>query len=56
MAGMRNVEQGDGASLADPLAPANSSEVHRQAGTWFDKREICAWFAANLHRVRDQDS
>jgi hypothetical protein len=29
-----------------------AEEVHRQAGTWFDDPEIYAWFAANLHRVR----
>jgi hypothetical protein len=31
----------------------SAAEVHRQAGTWFDDREIYAWFAANLHRVRE---
>lgn len=31
----------------------NAAEVHRNAGTWFDDPEICAWFAANLHRVRE---
>jgi hypothetical protein len=30
-----------------------AAEVHRQAGTWFDDREIYDWFAANLHRVRE---
>jgi hypothetical protein len=29
-----------------------TAEVHAQAGTWFDDPEIYAWFAANLHRVR----
>src|SRR4029453_8804042 len=28
-------------------------EVHRKGGTWFDDPEISAWFAANLHRVRE---
>jgi hypothetical protein len=30
----------------------SAAEVHAQAGTWFDDAEIYAWFAANLHRVR----
>ena len=25
----------------------------RQAGKWFDDREIHEWFAANLHRIRE---
>jgi len=29
-----------------------AAEVHAQAGTWFDDREIYEWFAANLHQVR----
>src|SRR4051794_30625044 len=29
------------------------AEVHAQAGKWFDDREIYAWFAANLHRIRE---
>jgi len=31
----------------------SAAEVHAQAGTWFDDREIYAWFAANLHRVHE---
>ncbi len=31
----------------------SAAEVHRKAGTWFDDAEIYAWFAANLHRVRE---
>jgi len=30
----------------------SAEEVHAQAGKWFDDPEIYAWFAANLHRVR----
>jgi hypothetical protein len=30
-----------------------AAEVHAQAGGWFDDPEIHAWFAANLHRVRE---
>jgi hypothetical protein len=30
----------------------SAAEVHAQAGTWFDEPEIHAWFAANLHRIR----
>ena len=29
------------------------AEVHAQAGTWFDDKEIHDWFGANLHRVRE---
>jgi hypothetical protein len=35
------------------LFQPGAAEVHRQAGTWFDDPEIYAWFAANLHRVRE---
>jgi hypothetical protein len=35
------------------LFQPGAAEVHRQAGTWFDDAEIYAWFAANLHRVRE---
>ncbi|MGZ6030417.1 MAG: hypothetical protein ACXWNS_01535, partial [Isosphaeraceae bacterium] len=31
----------------------SASEVHAQAGKWFDDDEIYGWFAANLHRVRE---
>jgi hypothetical protein len=31
----------------------SAAEVHAQAGKWFDDQEIYAWFAANLHRVRE---
>jgi len=34
------------------LFQPGAAEVHAQAGTWFDDREIYEWFAANLHRVR----
>jgi hypothetical protein len=30
-----------------------AAEVHRKAGTFFDDGEIYAWFAGNLHRVRE---
>ena len=30
-----------------------AAEVHQRAGGWFDDPEIYAWFAANLHRVRE---
>jgi CubicO group peptidase (beta-lactamase class C family) len=30
-----------------------AAEVHAQAGGWFQDPEIYAWFAANLHRVRE---
>ena len=35
------------------LFQPGAAEVHRKAGTWFDDPEIYAWFAANLHRVRE---
>ena len=35
------------------LFQPDAAEVHRKAGTWFDDEEIYAWFAANLHRVRE---
>jgi hypothetical protein len=35
------------------LFQPDAAEVHRQAGTWFADAEIYAWFAANLHRVRE---
>jgi len=31
----------------------SAAEVHRKAGTWFDDREIYAWFAKNLRRMRE---
>jgi hypothetical protein len=31
----------------------SASEVHAQAGKWFDDEEIYGWFATNLHRVRE---
>ena len=31
----------------------SASEVHAQAGKWFDDEEIYGWFASNLHRVRE---
>ena len=31
----------------------SASEVHAQAGKWFEDEEIYGWFAANLHRVRE---
>ena len=31
----------------------SASEVHAQAGKWFEDQEIYGWFATNLHRVRD---
>ena len=31
----------------------SASEVHAQAGKWFEYEEIYGWFAANLHRVRE---
>ena len=34
------------------LFEPSAAEVHAQAGKWFDEPEIYAWFAANLHRVR----
>jgi hypothetical protein len=33
------------------LFQPSAAEVHTQAGTWFDDREIYDWFGANLHRV-----
>jgi hypothetical protein len=35
------------------LFQPSPSEVHAQAGKWFDDEEIYGWFAANLHRVRE---
>ena len=35
------------------LFQPSASEVHAQAGKWFDDEEIYGWFAANLHRVRE---
>ena len=35
------------------LLSAERSEVHAQAGKWFEDEEIYGWFAANLHRVRE---
>src|SRR5512135_886468 len=35
------------------LFQPGAAEVHAQAGTWFDDREIYEWFAANLHRVHE---
>jgi hypothetical protein len=35
------------------LFQPSASEVHTQAGRWFDDPEIYEWFAANLHRVRE---
>src|SRR2546430_9311534 len=31
----------------------SAAEVHRHAGEWFGDPEIYAWFAANLHRMRE---
>ncbi|MCI0463671.1 MAG: hypothetical protein L0Z62_42595, partial [Gemmataceae bacterium] len=31
----------------------SATEVHRQAGEWFSDSEIYAWFATNLHRIRE---
>jgi hypothetical protein len=33
------------------LFQPSAAEVHTQAGTWFDDREIYEWFGANLHRT-----
>jgi len=33
------------------LFQPSAAEVHAQAGTWFDDREIYDWFGAKLHRV-----
>ena len=35
------------------LFQPSASEVHTQAGKWFDDEEIYGWFASNLHRVRE---
>jgi hypothetical protein len=35
------------------LFQPSAAEVHREAGKWFDDREIYEWFASNLHRVRE---
>jgi CubicO group peptidase (beta-lactamase class C family) len=35
------------------LFQPSATEVHAQAGKWFDDPEIYQWFAANLHRVRE---
>jgi len=35
------------------LFQPSASEVHTQAGKWFEDEEIYGWFAANLHRVRE---
>ncbi|MGZ5973247.1 MAG: hypothetical protein ACXWPK_07515, partial [Isosphaeraceae bacterium] len=35
------------------LFQPSASEVHAQAGKWFEDEEISGWFAANLHRVRE---
>ena len=35
------------------LFQPSATEVHAQAGRWFDDPEIYQWFAANLHRVLD---
>ena len=35
------------------LFQPTAAEVHARAGTWFDDEEIYAWFATNLHRVRE---
>jgi len=35
------------------LFQPSATEVHAQAGKWFDDQEIYQWFAANLHRVRE---
>ena len=35
------------------LFQPSASEVHAQAGKWFDDEEIYGWFATNLHRVRE---
>jgi hypothetical protein len=31
----------------------SAAEVHAQAGTWFDDREIYEWFGAHVHRIRE---
>lgn len=35
------------------LFQPTAAEVHARAGTWFDDQEIYAWFAMNLHRMRE---
>jgi hypothetical protein len=35
------------------LFTPNATEVHVQAGKWFEVREIYEWFGANPHRVRE---
>jgi hypothetical protein len=35
------------------LLQPSASEVHAQAGKWFEDEEIYGWFASNLHRVRE---
>ena len=35
------------------LFQPSASEVHAQAGKWFEDEEIYGWFASNLHRVRE---
>ena len=35
------------------LFQPSASEVHAQAGKWFEDEEIYGWFATNLHRVRE---
>ncbi len=35
------------------LFQPGAAEVHAHAGRWFDDPEIYAWFAQNLHRVRE---
>ena len=35
------------------LFEPSAAEVHAKVGTWFNDPEIYAWFAANLHRVRE---
>src|SRR5437764_3897359 len=35
------------------LFQPGATEVHAQAGKWFDDPEIYGWFAANLHRIRE---
>ena len=36
------------------LFQPSASEVHAQAGKWFEDEEIYGWFATNLHRVRSR--
>ena len=35
------------------LFQPSATEVHAQAGKWFQDQEIYEWFTANLHRVRE---